>query len=408
MITETDLLNVLQEWNIWEREIDYGIKRKKYLNKIFPLIERKEIIVIKGIRRSGKSTIMKQLMKELVKQGANKKQILYLNLEDYNLRESLSLELLEKTYQTYLKYSKNKKITYYFIDEIQNIIGWEHFLRTKYDLKEKIKFIITGSNASLLSKELSTLLTGRNLTFQVKTLSLSEFYQFKKNGEIEEFLTFGGFPEVILEKNPLNKKILLQQYFEDIINKDIIARNKLRNVELVFNLAKFLIENSGGKISLNKLAKTFGVSDDTIAAYISYMIDSYLLIKVPFFSYSLKKRHSVLTKPKYYATDNGLIYITSLKFSEDLGKRYENSVLLKIYEGTDDITYWSKDNEVDFVYDQKAVNVTATDKIPEREFLGLKEFKKYHKHFELILVSKKEETKDDINVIPFEKFCLDN
>ncbi|MBD3313388.1 AAA family ATPase, partial [Candidatus Woesearchaeota archaeon] len=268
---------------------------------------------------------------------------------------------------------------------------------------KKIRFIVSGSNASLLSKELSTLLTGRNITFQVRTLSFPEFLDFNSQGSIDEFLTFGGFPEVVLEKDETRKKILLQQYFEDIINKDIISRHRIRNINLVFSLCRFLIENSGGKTSLNRLGRTFGISDDSVSTYISYMIDSYLIIKVPFFSYSLKKKHSVTTQPKYYASDNGLIYITSLRFSGDTGKKYENAALLKIYEETDDISYWSEGkSEVDFVYDKKAVNVTSSEKIPEREFKGLNDFSKKHKGFSTMLVARK--TDDSNNAVSLKEF----
>ncbi|MEK6816062.1 MAG: ATP-binding protein [Nanoarchaeota archaeon] len=407
MIGNEDLIRVLKLWNPWEKEISSGIRRDNYIGQIMHMMKRKEIIVLKGIRRSGKSTIMKQIMNELIGSDVKRQQILYLNLEDYQFKDSLDVNLFELALESYLNYSKNKGKIYYFIDEIQNVRGWERYLRTKYDRGDNIKFIITGSNASLLSKELSSLLTGRNITFQVRTLSFPEFRMFSRNGKIDEYLTYGGFPEVVLEKDDVNKKVLLQQYFEDIINKDIISRHSIRNVEMVFNLARYVIENSGRKTSLNKLGKSFGVSDDTISTYLSYMMDSFLIVKVPFFSYSLKKRHSAAAQPKYYATDNGLVNVCSLKFSEDLGKKYENSVFLRIYNLTSDISYWSGENEVDFIYDKKAVNVTSGETIPEREFEGLDEFSKTNKGFKLVLIAKKGSVaKDGIEVLSFEDFMM--
>ena len=410
MIEKNDLINILKNWNIWENEIDVGIKRGKYINEIYPYIKRKEILVLKGIRRCGKSTIMKQLIYELVKKGVHKKQILYLNLEDYNFKDSLNLKLFEEVLEVYLKYSKNKKITYFFIDEIQNIEGWERFVRTIYDQGKKIKFILSGSNASLLSKELSTLLTGRNITFQIKILTLKEYFSLNKNGSIEEYMTYGGFPEVVLESEKLTKKIILQQYFEDIINKDIISRNKIRNIELVFNLSRNIIANSGTKTSLNKLAKTYGVSDTTISTYISYMQDSFLISKVPFFSYSLKKRHNVLMKPKYYATDNGFVYVSNLNFSKNIGKMYEMAVFLKLYDSIKNISYWAEKGEVDFVLENQGINVTSTNNIDKREYEGLLEFKKKFKSNigKMILITKSiSKIENGIEYVPLKNWLLE-
>ena len=404
MINTDYLLQILNDWNPWGHKINPGIKRKSYIKEIYSVMERKEIIILKGIRRCGKSTIMRQLVNELIKKDVDKKQILYLNFDDYRLKKFQKIELFELTLKTYLKHTKNNKKTYFFIDEIQGVPGWEQYLKTMYDLEKNIKFIITGSNASLLSKELSSLLTGRNLTFQIKPLSLKEFYQFNKKGAVEEYIQYGGFPEVVLEPSERKKRMLLQQYFDDIINKDVISRHSIRNVEVIHNLTRGLIENSGGKVSLNKLSKQLGVSDDTLATYISYLLDAYIIIKVPFFSYSIKKRHSILSQPKYYSADNGFLLITSLNFTKDKGKRYENAILLKIYLHEQNIAYWTSENEVDFVYGKNAANVTIAEIIHEREFKGLFEFKRRNREFDLILVCKKPIENKTIKQISFEEF----
>jgi uncharacterized protein len=386
MLSDLELYQIIKEWGPLSPNFDSGVKRPDYINQIFPFLERKEIIVLKGIRRSGKSTIMRQLVKELIKNKVNKKQILYLNLDDFRLKNILNINLLQKVLNVFINYSNNKNKTYFFIDEIQEIEGWESFVKTIYDLNKNVKFIISGSNASLLSKELSTLLTGRNITFQIRPLSFKEFCKFNKKGKLEEYVTYGGFPEVVLEKDVFKKRILLQQYFEDIINKDIISRQNLRNTELIFNLAKGLIENVAGKVSLNKLSKQLGVSDDTINTYLSYLLDAYLIIKVPYFSYSIKKRHSVLTQPKYYVADNGFLYLLKTNYTKDLGKVYENIVLVKLYSLSTEISYWSSKGEVDFIYENNAFNVTIAKKVPEREYQGLKEFKHKYNKFNLYLI----------------------
>jgi len=400
------ILNVLRRWNIWESDIDTGIVREKYIQEIYPYLERKEVIVLKGIRRSGKSTIMQQLMKELVKKDrVSKDRLLYLNLEDHNFAQNLKISLFDDVLKFYRDHTKNKKIIYFFIDEIHKISGWERWIRTKYDLQEHIKFIVSGSSASLLSKELSTLLTGRNLSFVIRPLSFNEVLIFDKKISLQEYMQFGGFPEVVLEKSPEKKLRILQQYFEDIVHKDIIDRYEIRNTKQLLNLARYLVSVAGAKVSINKLSKTFGISKDAIANYINYMTDAYLLFEVPFFSFSAKVKHDVTRLPKLYALDNGLINVVNVKYSKNEGQMFENTVLIKLLENFKEVSYWSDaGSEVDFVVEGKAINVTATDKIPAREWKGLEEFQKEHKQFLLLLVTK---SIDKDNAISMKKFLED-
>jgi len=396
------IISILKRWNLWDKKIDAGIKRKRYAKKIWPYMERKEILVLKGIRRAGKSTILKQLMKELVKNKVKKQDILYLNLEDYNFANSLNISLFEEVLEAYRAYFKNKGKVYYFIDEVQKIKGWEKWLRTKYDIGENIKFVITGSSASLLSKELSTLLTGRNISFKIMPLSFKEFAEFSQNGHLEEYLIFGGFPEVVLEKSEEKKLTLLQQYFDDIIHKDIIDRYSIRNSKQLIEIARYLVGASGSKVSINKLSKVFGISKETISIYISYMIDACLLFEVTYFSYSAKIRHDVSKLPKLYAVDNGFINAVSVKYNQNKGQMFENAVLIKLLEQNDEVSYWSElQSEVDFVVKGSAINVTSTDNIPKREELGLYNFQKGRKGFSSILVTKSINSKTRVSLNEF-------
>lgn len=385
---EATIIGVLRKWNPWERKMDSGIPRGRYVDKIYPYFDRKEVLVLKGIRRSGKSTIVKQLIEKLIEKGVNKKQILYLNLEDYNFANDLEIKLFEDVLDAYRKYTGNRKRVYFFIDEVQKVKGWEKWVRTKYDLKENIKFVITGSSTSLLSKELSTLLTGRNISFRITPLSFNEFLDFSKTKSFEEYLQFGGFPEIVLENNKEKKNLLLSQYFEDIIHKDIIDRYNIRNAKQLKEIARYLVSTAGSKVSLNKLSKVFGLSKDTISMYISYMVDAYLLQEVPYFSYSAKIRHDVAKLPKFYVTDNGMIDVVSIKYSENRGQMFENTVLIKLLEKFEDISYWSElKSEVDFIVDRMAMNVTATNRLHEREKRGLEDFIKKHKNFSTLIIT---------------------
>ena len=399
---ESTIIEVLKKWNPWGKKIEAGIERDIYIEKIYPYIERKEVIVLKGIRRCGKSTIVKQLISKLIKDKADKNQILYLNLEDYNFANDLRIGIFEAVLNAYRNYSKNKNKIYFFIDEIQKIDGWEKWIRTKYDLNENIKFIVTGSSASLLSKEFSTLLTGRNLSFKIMPLSFKEFIKFSKNKSLKEYFEFGGFPEVVLEQSEEKKMLLLQQYFEDIIHKDVVDRYSIRNAKQLIEIARYLVSVTGSKVSLNKLSKVFGISKDTLSQYIGYMIDAFLLFEVTYFSYSAKTRHDVTKLPKLYALDNGLINVVSIKYSDNIGRMFENTVLIKLLEKFEEVHYWSElKSEVDFIVDKIALNITATDKIHEREMRGLMDFQKRHKGFSSLIVT---QTKTENNMLSILNF----
>ena len=399
---ESTIIEVLKKWNPWGKKIEAGIERDIYIEKIYPYIERKEVIVLKGIRRCGKSTIVKQLISKLIKNKADKSQILYLNLEDYNFANDLRIGIFEAVLNAYRNYSKNKNKIYFFIDEIQKIDGWEKWIRTKYDLNENIKFIVTGSSASLLSKEFSTLLTGRNLSFKIMPLSFKEFIKFSKNKSLKEYFEFGGFPEVVLEQSEEKKMLLLQQYFEDIIHKDVVDRYSIRNAKQLIEIARYLVSVTGSKVSLNKLSKVFGISKDTLSQYIGYMIDAFLLFEVTYFSYSAKTRHDVTKLPKLYALDNGLINVVNIKYSDNIGRMFESTVLIKLLEKFEEVHYWSElKSEVDFIVDKIALNITATDKIHEREMRGLMDFQKRHKGFSSLIVT---QTKTENNMLSILNF----
>jgi uncharacterized protein len=408
MISDSNLLKTLKKENFWKQEMDTGIERSLYLQELQSYITRKEIIVLKGIRRSGKSTIMKQLMKRLIKQNVLKEQLLYINLESYELRNSHSLELFEKILDVYKHHINPKNKIYFFIDEIQVIPQWERFLRTVYDRNENIKFIVSGSNASLLSKELSTLLTGRNITLEIKPLSFEEYKSFTLKPQLEEFQLFGGFPEIVLEQSPKIKKILLEQYFEDILVKDVIQRHNIKKGENVKSLAKYLIENSGSRFSFNSLAKALKIDNESVENYINAMKDAYLFIQVNHFSYSYKKRFDKNIQPKYYISDNGFFQIINTS-KQNKGIKFENLVVIHLSQKNSEIMYWLENTEVDFIIQNFAINVTIdTTNIKEREFKGLFDFKKKYKDFSLNIITPKKNYDEhpSIKLWSYEEFVL--
>jgi uncharacterized protein len=261
------------------------------------------VTIITGIRRCGKSTLMFQLISEIEEDFG------YFNFEDPRIF-GFDIHDFDKLHEVL----GNKK--YYFFDEIQNIDKWELFIRKLHDQKKTI--CITGSNASLLSKELGTRLTGRNIQMELFPFSYLEFCGYTNSSNtsetVEKYLTNGGFPSFLKTE----QIAYLQQLFKDILFRDIIVRYGVRNANTVEGIALYLLSNVAKEYSLNGLKNTFKVgSANSVADYVSWFEDSYLLFSVPRFSWSLK---SVVVNPKkVYTIDTGFAQANSLSFLQTKG-----------------------------------------------------------------------------------------
>ncbi len=368
MISLEELKNIVKI-----KDLPKSKPRSLYIEKIESWLQRKEIIIIKGIRRAGKTHIMYQLMQKV-------KNAIYINFDDFRLDSYLNIELLEQV----MKLRKKNKRTYFFLDEIQRVKGFEKWLRTYYDREDEIKFIIGGSNISLMSPKLSTVLTGRNITFTIYPLTFNELKTFSKQ-PFEEYLEFGGFPEIVMEKDVLKKRQLLEQYINDIIMKDILDKYSITNITQLKALVNFFLSNPGLRISANKLSKQLGIHKDTAQKYIEYIIDTFLIFEVPYFSYSAKTKYIGIQASKYYCIDNGIHTISSTKKNNSL--LFENLVAVQLKQHNKELFYWLNGVEIDFVADKKAIQVTATDKIPKREIIAFEEFNKKFPNFENIIIT---------------------
>ncbi len=425
-------VKLLMEWNPWweKEEAIEELKGKTRLGyqDLVNSIEIKEVTIITGIRRSGKSTLMYQMIAKLLEKNIPPEQILFVNLEDKKLKEYS----LEKIYSCYRENINLEKKAYVFFDEIHKKKEWELWIRKQYDLKTKCKFVISGSCSYLLKKEYSTLLTGRNLSFEVFPLSFLEFLDFKdikvdkkkfQKGLILEktkhkvvnnlkrFLVGGGFPEIFFKKEEYKTKVLAQ-YFDDILYKDIIDRYNI-NSQKAKDVALYLITNFTNLISLRNLRNSLGLSYDTIKDYLSYYQEAFLFFVLNHFSYSLKEQKTLPSK--IYCIDNGLRNAVSFKFSRDEGRLAENLVFVELKRREKDVYYWKsgKENEVDFIVKGKdgsltAINVFYSDESKERELKGLLKFRKeFKKTKELIILTKDVEKKEKgIKFIPLWKWLL--
>lgn len=362
---KNEIIKIFGDWNFWDKDLNAGINRPYYLNKIKNFRESSHIIVITGARRSGKSFIMRQTARTLIKEGIGKSNILIVNFEDPRFVE-LNTKILQQLYDVYLEFLNPQEKPYLFLDEIQEVKDWEKWVSMMHEL-DKAKIIISGSNAKLLSRELSTLLTGRHLDLVIFPLSFKEFLRFRNvdlskrfeiiNKEIEikrllrEYIEFGSFPEVVLGGE---KKQILLNYFEDILNKDIVRRFKIRKSKELVSLAKFYLGNISSLITFSSLERTLNISVDTVEKFSRYLEDTFILFFLKRFSYKFREQEK--SPRKVYAIDVGLANTISFRFSQNMGRLAENLVFLELKRkemlGSNlEIYYWKDVNhrEVDFL-----------------------------------------------------------
>jgi len=339
-----------QEQN--RQSIDLGIPRTA-LDIASKNISLPHAVVISGIRRCGKSTLLNQIINNFYKKG-----IYYLNFEDERLVD-FGLDDFNNLYEAFLELRGEQKV--FFFDEIQNVPKWEIFVRRMQD--KGYKFFITGSNASLLSKELGTKLTGRCISIELYPFSFVEFLSFKgfklpKNGlsytaeraslkkYFAEYLKHGGMPEYLKYRDPT----LLKRAYEDILYRDIVARYDIKQVKALRELGLYLLSNIAGTFSYNNLKKILGVgSMNTIKSYADFLENSFLIFLVNRFSYSLKQQF--IAHKKIYCIDNGLAESVAFQFSKNKGKFLENIVFLELKRKSLEIYYYKTSNnlEVDFL-----------------------------------------------------------
>ena len=358
-----EILEILNDWNYWNKELPKTFLRKKYDEKISLYMNTDEILVLKGIRRCGKSTLLLNQIKYLLNNGISKNNILFVNLEDPRFINHLSVELLQKIKEIYLEYLNPDEKPYIFLDEIQNIPFWEKWVNKEYELKLSY-LTITGSNSSMLSSEIASTLSGRYISVEVFPLSFEEFLDFKhlsienkldfvdQKIEItrffEEYVKFGAFPKV-LEYEKVQKNELLITYKDSILLKDIVSRYKLKSVNTLEEITAFLLANSGIIQSTSKIKNNFHISFDMARDYVEYLKNAYILFEIKKFDYSLKKQN--LNDRKYYSADLGLSNLYRVANLKSRGSDLETLVALELMRRNYEVFYYktASNQEVDFI-----------------------------------------------------------
>lgn len=318
-------------------------------------------IVLTGVRRAGKSVLQSQLM-----QGEPIR--FYCNLEDTRL-----FDLTPRDFPTFLSVvdALAPDGARVFLDEVQEVAGWQRLVRALLDRGRRV--CLTGSNASLLGRELGSKLTGRQLSFEVFPFSFSEYLAYTGQSagakSLGAFLDDGGFPVFLRERNPQ----ILQELLRDILQRDIASRYRLRETRHLMNLALFLLANPGQPFSMQGLTKSLSIPTvSQTSRYLEYAADAYLLFAVPKFSPSFKKR--IVTPNKYYSIDNGLKRANSPQMTPDLGHRLENAIFLALRRRSERVSYAGEKDawECDFLTDSQAIQVCAAldDQNRDREVRG--------------------------------------
>ncbi len=351
---------------------DDFIERDKF-QTILENMQNPFVKIISGIRRSGKSTMLKQIKKEF--NGP------YVNFDDERF-VGFNVKDFQGLYELLIELYGNKK--YLYFDEIQNIPGWERFVRRISEDGKNV--FVTGSNASMLSKELGTHLTGRHITFSLFPFSFKEYLKFnkvekakfttEKKAEIkryfEKYLYEGGLPEYLQTKNV----DYLKSLYESILYRDVMARHKLNNERALKELIYLSANNISKEISFNSVRKIIGIgSPTTVSDYFSYLEDTYLLFLVPKYDYSLKKQ--IHSNKKLYMIDNALAHQLGFSFSENKGKLLENLVFIELKRRDKEVYYFQEKEECDFILRdnkiQEAIQVCyeLTRENKQREIRGL-------------------------------------
>ncbi len=394
--------------SFWEQ--DTGIEREK-LVEIKQAGAMPHAVIISGLRRVGKSTLLAQVAHQLGKDS-----FYYVNFEDDRFLGFIA-EDADSLYQILIEVFGDRKI--FMIDEVQNIPGWEHFVRRFMDLG--LKFYITGSNASLLSRELGTRLTGRYIPIELFPFSFNEFLDFRRqmipdlqrmttieraqlNSSLNLYMLAGGIPDAL--KYP--ELPLLRTLYDDVLYRDIATRYHIDAVTALKELAFYLISNPSNLFSFNKLKEQLRLgSVNTVSSYIEYMENSWLVFTLSLYDFSVKRQQ--IAPKKIYCIDTGLANTVGFNFSPNTGKLLENLVFLALRRQTRELYYYTTPGgyEVDFYLPEKGQLIQVTQHVEnpaarEREIRSLEDAVKSVKAQSALILSESNGDKFDLHGIPVE------
>ncbi|AWR97892.2 AAA family ATPase [Acidianus sulfidivorans JP7] len=403
------LLKALIDWNFWYREQYTGIPRD-YAKKVLEIMNSWLVADVVGVKRSGKSTIFNQAIKELISSGVDPLDTLIINFEDPRFSEITDANSLFKLYEIYQEIRKQKdKKPFIFLDEVQKVKNWENFVRSLIDRKEA-HIAVSGSTSSVTRGKLRESLAGRHSSIIVYPLSFREFLQFKGIKILSEldiianetkiksyfldYLKYGGFPLVAI--NDTIKENIILNLYEDIVSKDIIEYCKIRNENQLRSLSLYYITNIGNRISFRRISRVLGIPLRNVERYTDCIMNSYLISLVNPLSPNLTQM--LRAEKKVYVIDQGISNVIGYKLNETLGPLLENAVYIELARryGTQNLFYYRGKNEVDFVIlrnnsVQEIYQVTYSLSNLERETKGLREILEKKKDVQAYILTFDEE-----------------
>lgn len=410
---DRDVLHtLLTTWNPHFTNPSHGkwlgmVARERYLAHIQRLMNLRHVIILTGVRRAGKSTIMHQLMAHLIQEkGVPPQNVVYLFLEDILVQQYLSQgwKLLDHIYNYYLETHNPQGKVYLFLDEIQGIKDFNRWISGKYEKQDLIKFILSGSRRSLVESESASVLTGRNVQIDIYPMDFNEYLSVQKVVTKKEvsipslreanfsqqssimhhlgnYLREGGYPEIVLTKDKEIKRVLASNYYRDTVTRDVILPNGVRNQQEVEVLGLQILADFTKTHTYSSLSRPQKLSIESTKAYINYFQRAYLFFESKHFSYKTKETQDVQRARKIYVVDNGLRNFNIPLLRPDLGQCAENVVYMELRRRAQAVYYWKGKKEIDFVTMSPHValyNVSYTDIPHERELLsmteGLEEF----------------------------------
>ena len=396
--------------------------REEYLQKLIDSKDLNLIKVITGVRRSGKSTLLLQYKDYLLSQNIKEKDIIYMNFESAEWYDIKDYNDLYKNITSKIT-DGNKK--YILLDEVQNVVGWEKAVNSLL-VDTNSDIYITGSNAYLLSSELTTLLAGRVLTIKIYPFSFKEFisiYPFKneedKYDKFDKYLKYGGMPMLV---NMNDNEQLIINYLNDlkevVLKKDVISRNNIKDIVFLDNLIKYMASVIGNLTTPNAIAEFMkkngsNITNETVDSYLKMLENAYFLYRVP--RYELKRKQLLKTQGKYYFIDNGLKNIIDGITHYDSGSSYENLVYIELLRrGYEVYVGQYNDIEIDFIaikpneriYYQVSRSI-MDEKVEEREKKSLLAINDNYKKVILTMDRVKNKQIEGIEVVNIIDFLLE-
>jgi uncharacterized protein len=412
----------LEEFNHWwirgqvDKELSLPFKRD-----IFSEVEKRMngrfIIALVGLRRTGKTTIIYQIIEKLIEDKTNPKDIVFFSFDETSVKIGEVLETYKELYQKDLRQEK----VYIFLDEIQKCDGWENELKKYYDLYPKLKFVITGSESLFIKKKSKETLAGRifesilfPFTFveylKFNNITKEEFrYETKIKPLFLKFIEKGGFPETFVFQSEKDFREYIKALVVDkIVYRDIPKRFKIEDPEFLRTLLELIATNPGMYIDYQSLSKQFNKDRRVIRDYLSYLKESFLITLLG--NYRKGSITTLRKKKRAYPTDNGLIYLYKLEIDSAFFGRMVESQIVNTLKANN---FWKNGNEIDIVYNNIPIEVKYQEKINSVDFKPLREFMKKFSKKEAVLITKNEEEvmnfeEGAIKLIPAWKWLLEN